>query len=956
MRTDLLRHLWILLSFVGVVSCVQTHRSITQEEREGADSLVMSIRDLDSLIHQQKVWEERGDLLESETALRQLGKRYRETGDFAMALEAHNRGLDQAEELQDTLSIVRALNDMGTDYRRMDLLAPATEFHIKALRLCEQQRDTTYITRKNRVISLNGLANVYLAIGNLERADSVLRMALAGEQELGSPLGQAINYANIGSIFEQQGAIDSAWYYYQQSMAYNRQAASDLGVGLCHTYYGSLYERQGAYDKAIAEYTRSYEIMSRTGDDWHMLNALLALANVYQTTGHTDQALELLKEAQTRAEQLQSLSHLSDIYRIYYDCYQQSGDYRRALECYVRSSDLSDSIVDMKKINNIQNISLNVERARNEQNMAKQEQVLAQERKTKLIGYIIAGILLLLALGGVLLGGYITRLRAKTYHQLKSLSKMREEFFTNITHEFRTPLTVINGLSREIAEDDQNSTELRTQAQVINRQGNTLLSLINQLLDIAKVKSAVGNDDYRHGDILAYIQMSVEVYQQFAAQKEISLENNVSGRWLTDFIPNYIDKVLGNLISNAIKYTPEGGKIVVSASQQESDTLLLSVSDSGIGIAEEDKARLFDPFFQIDSKYAVGSGIGLALVRQIVSSLGGSIKVDSELGSGSTFTISLPLQKTGQVAPPLMTEDQPIAPPQDIFSESIDNYPSDAPSTIADAKRILIIEDHGDVARYIGSQLSDSYQLYYASDGQSGLTKAQELIPDVIITDLMMPGLDGYQVCQGIRSHELTNHIPIIIVTAKVTESDRIQGFAAGADAYLTKPFHSEELQAVVVQLIKQRKLLYNKYAQQDNASAPTLPAEAPISESEQAIESANTMFLHKVVDVVYLLIASRSKTDVATVATKLFMSESQLYRKLSAITDLSPAAYIQGIKLSRAKQLIDKSPQMTLTEVSEVSGFADYSGFVRAFKKLYGVTPSVYKRSGLTNEESQSA
>lgn len=141
MKTDLLRHLWILLSLVGVVSCAQTHRTITQEEREVADSLVMSIRDLDSLIHQQKVWEEQGDLLESVTALRQLGKRYREEGDFAMALEAHNRGLDQAEELQDTLSIVRALNDMGTDYRRMDLLAPATEFHTKALKLCESQRE-----------------------------------------------------------------------------------------------------------------------------------------------------------------------------------------------------------------------------------------------------------------------------------------------------------------------------------------------------------------------------------------------------------------------------------------------------------------------------------------------------------------------------------------------------------------------------------------------------------------------------------------------------------------------------------------------------------------------------------------------------------------------------------------------------------------------------------------------
>lgn len=938
----------ILLLLLSITSCTRKHIDFSDVERERADSVVMSVSDLDSLISLQELWEQQGLTLESMTALRQIGRRYREVGNFTAALEAHNQSLKQAEELQDTLSIVRALNDIGTDYRRLDLLSPATEYHLKALRICEQLSDTTYTTKKNRVISLNGLANVYLSLNNLERADSVLRMALAGEQELGSPLGQAINYANIGSIFEQQGEIDSAWYYYQQSMTYNREASSELGVGLCHTYFGSLYERAGEYEQAVAEYTLSYEILSKTGDDWHMLNALLALANVYQTMGNRSQALSLLQEAQESAERLHSLSHLSTIHRIYYDYYQRIGDYQRALESYVHSSRLSDSIVDMKKINSIQNLSLSIERAHNEQSLAEQERILNQERRNKTIGYIIAGILLLIAIAGSLLGIYITRLRAKTYRQLKTISKMREEFFTNITHEFRTPLTVINGLSSEIANDEKYPSELQAQAMTIYRQGNTLLNLINQLLDIAKVKSSVGSEDYRHGDILAYIQMSVEVYAQYAERYRITLTHHINGCWETDFIPNYIDKLLSNLISNAIKYTPQSGMVSVSASRCEGDTLRLSVSDTGIGIADEDKGRLFDPFFQAKGTgTATGSGIGLALVHQIVSALEGSIEVASELGHGTTFTILLPLQQTQHSTLPLDIDLHPKV--SDTLIEA-PAYPTDRATDSEETIRILIIEDQADVARYIDSQLPESYQLYFASDGESGLTKAQELIPDVIITDLMMPGLDGYHVCRGIRTHELTNHIPIIILTAKVTESDRVRGYAAGADAYLTKPFHSEELQTIVSQLIEQRKRLYNKYAQRDDAPS-SKDERANKSETEQAIEAANATFLHKVIEVVSQLIDSGSKTDVSAVASKLYMSESQLYRKLIAITSLSPATYIQSIKLSRARQMIDQTPQVTLTEIAEGAGFADYSSFVRAFKKLYGITPSAYKRFGLSEE-----
>lgn len=941
-KGDVFYYSFFLFFFLGAVSCVPTQRKVSQENRELVDSLVMSVQDVDSLIQMQNNFEQQGLMIESMATLRQLGKKYRDAGNFAEALEVHNRALGQAELLQDTLSIVRVLNDMGTDYRRMDLLIPAIEFHLKALRISEQVSDTTYISKKNRVISLNGLANVYLSIGNLDRADSVLRMALAGEKELGSSLGQAINYANIGSIFEQRGAIDSARYYYRQSLTKNQEASSILGIGLCHTYFGSLYEREGDYERAITEYKYSYEIMSRTGDDWHMLNALLALADIYQMRGSTAQSIELLQKAQESAEALHSFSHLSEVYRIYYECYQQVGNYRKALENYLLFSKFADSIVDMKKINSIQNITLNIERARNEGNMAEQKRILEQERKNKIVGYVIAGILLLLVTGGILLGVYITRLRAKTYRQLQSLSKMREEFFTNITHEFRTPLTLINGLSEEIATNDHYPEELQAQGKLINRQGNMLLSLVNQLLDIAKVKSAVGNEDYRYGDIFAYIAMVVEVYQQYAQQKELTIENRIHGTWIADFVPNYIDKIIANLISNSIRYTPQGGTITITALREAEDILLLSVADTGIGIAKEDKARLFDPFFQVGSNNHTGSGIGLALVHQIVSSLNGSIEVESEVGQGTTFIVRLsmcPLSSTSRV----LTQVSPSSS-QFFFSQDLD-YPADSLSSLENAMRILIIEDHADVARYIGSQLPSSYCIYYATDGQMGLDKAQNLIPDVVITDLMMPGLDGYQVCKEIRKNELTNHIPIIILTAKVTDSDRVKGYAAGADAYLSKPFQREELQTLVAQLVERRRIICNKYSVLGKRDSSVSSCEETLTDTERAIEASNTLFLQKISEVVFSLITSGSKTDVSTVATKLFMSESQLYRKLAAITDLSPAVYILQIKLSRAKQLMEQSAKITLTEVSELSGFADYSSFVRAFKKIYGETPSSCKQ-----------
>ena len=298
-----------------VSSCQQTDSvTFTPAERNAADSLVRSVSDMDSLARLQMRLEREGDMLGSIVALRVLGDAQRNESDFDDALTTHSEGLNQAETIQDTLEWVRALNNVGTDYRRMGILDIAQEYHYQAWRLCKVTTDTSFVALKNQAKSLNGLGNIYLTLGNYERADSALRKALVVEQELGSMVGAAINYANLGSIFEHRGEVDSAWVYYRYSMEANQKAGSTLGIALCHSYFGSLYEQAQQYDEAAREYEAGYQLMQDSKDEWHKLNLLVALASIHNATRDDAQMLYYLEQARSNAEKIQDKEHLADIY------------------------------------------------------------------------------------------------------------------------------------------------------------------------------------------------------------------------------------------------------------------------------------------------------------------------------------------------------------------------------------------------------------------------------------------------------------------------------------------------------------------------------------------------------------------------------------------------------------------------------------------------------------------
>ncbi|PIN28371.1 hybrid sensor histidine kinase/response regulator transcription factor [Prevotella intermedia] len=917
-------------TFLLLVSCGKKPISFTPAERKTTDSIVRSTHGVDSLALLQKQMESEGNKLGSIVALREWGKALRNESRFEEALSVHSKGQQQTESVGDTLELVQALNNIGTDYRRMGVLDVAQEYHYNAWKLSEECTDTSFTAKKNRVVSLNGLGNVYLALGNYERADSALRMALAGERSLNSTVGQAINYANLGSIFEHKGKTDSAWVYYRKSMALNTEAEKELGISLCHTYFGSLYEKAGEYGKATTEYETAYQMMQASKDDWHALNSLIALARIYHTTGNNVKAMAYLGKAKQMAERIKSKEHLAEIYTLYYKNYKQKGDCSAALASYEKATAMQDSVLDMEKVNRIQNASLKIERHRQERQMNEARHRLEEERTTRYIGYIILGIVLFSLAGILAMVLYTNRLRQRNHRALKRMSALRENFFTNITHEFRTPLTVILGLSHELQSSD--TEEVKMKAQTIERQGNGLLMLINQLLDISKIKSAVGNPDWRNGNIIAYLTMVVESYHSYARSRNIDLQFFPKGEIFMDFVPNYVVKVMNNLLSNAFKFTPEYGKVNVSA-WCENQQLFVDVSDTGKGMSKEVVSHIFEPFYQDENDIQnIGTGVGLALVKQIMNAVDGEITVESIVGKGTTFHVSMPIRnRYKQQIAPNAEVNAPLLP-------EITETPEDSNDNDNDC-RLLIIEDNHDIATYIGSLFTNEYAIFYAENGKEGLEKALDLIPDLIITDLMMPGMDGLEVCRQVRGNEIINHIPIIVVTAKITEEERIKGIEAGADAYLSKPFNTEELRTRVEKLLAGRKLLQEKFAK--------MSVELK-KEEEEGIEppkETDLRFLTKVTSVVYMQLSKNKDADVSAIASYMCMSPRQFHRKINALTGYSPSIYIQRLKIRKACNILDKDPKISFMEVADLCGFDAYPNFVRAFKNVCGVTPTDYRR-----------
>ena len=843
---------------------------------------------------------------DSLATLRQQGKKERDASRYDEALRLHIRGLDMARAVGDSSEWIQALNNIATDYRRMGMLDVAQSYHYQALSLCDESSDTTYQMRKNRVKALNGLGNIYLSIYSYDDADSVFRQALEGEHQLGSATGQAINYANLGSIYSARGDDEKALDYYRQSMFYNKKDSNLLGMALCHLYFGNIYERRQQYDLALREYEQSDRMMTDLKDLWHALEPRLALASVYYHTHEDAKALALLDRADATARQINSWEHIVEVHHLYFQLMQRQGRYHEALDHHLIATAYQDSILDNEKLDRIHNIGINIERTRQQEMVDMAQNELQTEKRIRQQSAWLFGltVILLLAVISALL--YVQRMRHHSMEMMREASRLREDFFTNITHEFRTPLTVILGLSRKIRENTEVPQSVSDKASTIERQGNRLLTLVTQLLDISKVKSVIGEPNWQHGNICAQVAMLLETYIDYAANRGVTLKYHYDQAIEMDFVPDYVNKVMSNLVSNALKFTPNGGTISVNL-YQRGDRLHIDVSDTGHGISSDKLAHIFEPFYTTgDTGETKGTGIGLALTQEIISHLNGTITAESQVGKGTTFHIVMPIQNRS--ADPV-TETE------------IGNS----------GKPIIVVaEDNADVADLLCTQLEPFYEVVAARDGVEALKRAGEIIPDLVITDVMMPNMDGMALARAIRANDLTAHIPIIMVTARVTEQDRIEGIKAGADAYLVKPFNTEELLTRVAKLLEQRIMLRDKYAQ-------TI-TQAPVT--DDAIEDH---FLACVEQVIVAHINKGEDITVTMVADDLNITARQLHRKVTGLINQSPAALIRITRINCAKTIMAAKPEMPLKSVALACGFTDYSHFAKVFRTVTGVSPTAW-------------
>lgn len=456
------------------------------------------------------------------------------------------------------------------------------------------------------------------------------------------------------------------------------------------------------------------------------------------------------------------------------------------------------------------------------------------------------------------------------------------------------------------------------------------------------MKSGVAEPNWQRGNIVPLFSMFTESLQQLADSRQVTLAYEPAGtEQETDYVSDYMQKIVINLLSNALKNTEAGGSVTLS-SRCTGNNFVFTVSDTGCGIATEDLPHIFEPFYMgRNSQTANSTGIGLALTKQLVEAMHGTIGVESALGEGTTFTVSLPQQQDGvDVERTAVTQTQE----NDSFNAEggLQAVLKDSPVDDDSRTRILIVEDNREVAYYTGTLLTPHYEVFYATDGEEGLEKARQLMPDVVITDVMMPRMDGMELCRRIRQDELTCHIPVIVVTAKVTEKDRLEGLHAGATAYLNKPFNAEELLTMVGNLLQQQREIQKRFMRETGKKEVNEEVRLEVIESE--MNELDHQFLKRLKDTVTEEMG-HGNTDAERLASLMAMSQTQLRRKISAVTGISAARYVTLLRIEKAKELLKEYPKVTIIEVAYRTGFADNAHFTKVFHRVTGITPMQFIR-----------
>ncbi len=897
-----------------------------------------------------------------------------------------NQALVLSKKNNFTKGIAWTYNLLGQAYRDKGQRNQALNYLLVGLQFSEKSGD-----KFMSAVFHNEIGNIYSSFQREIYSDRIfhqaldhykhsLKLALALNSKEGLSI-VAMLQPNIGRVFSANKNYDSALFYYQRGIDLAKNSEDEVGikfnllVKLCH-----LYEEQDNSNRAL-QLGRQALSLALENQGRHFLedtypvlanihldlnnydsanyfinqtihsgeiganNALSLLASYYFKKGDYNKAILYAQKSIDKWKDISPLSSQSiDFYNFLSDSYAKLGNYRKAHEYDRLRSTLMDSL-------NKENMAAQVIGLQTDYDAAKQIDaidLLEKEvkinsltlQRNRIIEYLIAGILLLaLVIIGIVVNQYRLVRRSKREQEriFLELDTLKSHFFANISHEFRTPLTLLLGpLEKRLS----HATEANDKKEltIMHRNATRLLTLVNQLLDLSRLEAGTLKLKGHSQSLPEFISFIASQFSSMADSKSITFKLQIDEPVALFFDPDKLEKIITNLLSNAFKFTPSGGHITLTLTPHgptqrfKNGYAEITVADSGSGIEAQHLGKIFDRFYQADTstkRIYEGSGIGLALTQELVKLHEGSITVTSTPRKGSCFTVQLPLGTDHLNASDMVYTEAKVYPTS-LTSEPVEVMEHEHETEESSHPRVLIVEDNADLRFYLHNSLKEFYDIHEGADGEQGLIAALEIIPDLIISDLMMPKMDGLHLCEKLKSNEKTSHIPIILLTAKVDIETKLEGLHTGADDYMAKPFDARELQARIHNLIESRSKLQLKFSQQFNPSA-----------SEIKVESMENRFLKKVKNTIEAHMGD-STFGVESLAKEVAMSTVQLYRKLKALTGYTPNELIRNMRIDRAASLL-RQHAGNVSEVAFDVGFNNLSYFAKCFKEKFNMLPSEF-------------
>lgn len=827
-----------------------------------------------------------------------------------------------------------ALITMGDHYLVRSEFDKSLSYGLQAQDIFEKVQDTNGLMNTCYL-----LAFTYSSLKDSVKFNSYFNQSVSlakkqNDQEMIARLYYLLGHHTAATTRNQQAALA---HYLEGLRILGKENQVPIKVFLLGKA-GGVYQRTGQIARADELLKQGLDIARKQNNKRGEALICILLAECRIIEGSYDSAEYYLVRSQQLSRECGSRKTLLDAYISFIDIKQQTGKPREAHEYQKKYALTRDSILNADQLQRISELEIKYETAKKEQTIA-----LLEQQKT--IQYIWRNVLI----AGVAILGFIfflvyrlqqtknrkaqelLKIQNAVNDKLKELDRIKTQFFANVSHEFRTPLTLIltpvEGMLAKFSGTDRETLQL------IKRNAQRLLELVNQLMDLSKLEAGKTELHLTQSDIQHFFTTLASSFESLAQYSQCRFEQHIvlseSSRW---FDRDKIEKITVNLLSNAFKVIRPGGTIGIQV-MDENDYLVISVSDTGPGISEEDQAHIFSPFYQVHAApgKSLGTGLGLSLTKELVKLYGGQITLNSTSGKGSVFTVTLPLAKS--LFRPEQLHESGVSdyiPTEKVSETSEHEIKPDNQSETLDS--ILIVEDNADLLNYMQSILVHDFKIFMAADGELALSLARQHIPNLIISDLMMPKLDGIELTRAVKADERTSHIPVILLTARNEEQARITGLKTGADDYLTKPFSQNELRARIDNLILQRKKLADIF-QEKILVFPT-----PWSGT-----SLEDKFLIKARDAVEANLSDHT-FSVDTLAEELHLSRTQLFRKLKALTSLSSSDFIRDIRLKRAAELIRQKAD-TFTRIGYMVGFSDQSYFTKSFKKQYGLTPSEYAK-----------